>query len=143
MDSDPTSLQGRSAVYGDWVQQAAHVREAAIAAVLAEAPPTSALLALTRLTAWASLNREELTTDKATEILADLVAEREARPITPETILGTQPAAGDVVLRTRRGGGGKDEGGKDEAVGGGVDAGPRGALSPSRGPPVGTPRHPG
>ncbi|MFP5577710.1 MAG: chromosomal replication initiator protein DnaA [Acidimicrobiia bacterium] len=45
--------------------------------------------ALTRLTAWASLNREELTTDKATEILADLVAEREARPITPETILGT------------------------------------------------------
>ena len=44
---------------------------------------------LTRLTAWASLNREELTTDKATEILADLVAEREARPITPETILGT------------------------------------------------------
>ena len=45
--------------------------------------------ALTRLTAWASLNREELTTEKATEILADLVAEREARPITPETILRT------------------------------------------------------
>jgi chromosomal replication initiator protein len=45
--------------------------------------------ALTRLTAWASLNREELTTDKATEILADLVAEREARPITPDTILRT------------------------------------------------------
>ena len=45
--------------------------------------------ALTRLTAWASLNQEELTTEKATEILADLVAEREARPITPETILGT------------------------------------------------------
>lgn len=32
MDSDPTSLQGRSAVYGDWVQQAAHMREAEIAA---------------------------------------------------------------------------------------------------------------
>ncbi len=45
--------------------------------------------ALTRLTAWASLNREELTADKASEILADLVAEREARPITPETILTT------------------------------------------------------
>ncbi len=45
--------------------------------------------ALTRLTAWASLNHEELTTEKATEILADLVAEREARPITPETILRT------------------------------------------------------
>jgi len=45
--------------------------------------------ALTRLTAWASLNREELTTERAAEILADLVAEREARPITPETILRT------------------------------------------------------
>jgi chromosomal replication initiator protein len=45
--------------------------------------------ALTRLTAWASLNREVLTTEKATQILADLVAEREARPITPETILRT------------------------------------------------------
>ncbi|HEX4903305.1 MAG TPA: chromosomal replication initiator protein DnaA [Acidimicrobiales bacterium] len=45
--------------------------------------------ALTRLTAWASLNREELTTERAAEILADLVAEREARPITPETILAT------------------------------------------------------
>ena len=29
---------------------------------------------------------------------------------TPETILGAQPAAGDVVLRTRRGGTGKDDG---------------------------------
>jgi chromosomal replication initiator protein len=45
--------------------------------------------ALTRLTAWASLNREELTIERAAEILADLVAEREARPITPDTILTT------------------------------------------------------
>jgi chromosomal replication initiator protein len=45
--------------------------------------------ALTRLTAWASLNREHLTPEKAAEILADLVAEREARPITPDTILRT------------------------------------------------------
>jgi len=45
--------------------------------------------ALTRLTAWASLNREHLTPERATEILADLVAEREARPITPDTILRT------------------------------------------------------
>ena len=45
--------------------------------------------ALTRLTAWATLNREHLTPEKAAEILADLVAEREARPITPDTILRT------------------------------------------------------
>ena len=45
--------------------------------------------ALTRLTAWASLNRGSapLTTEKAAEILSDLVSEREARPITPKTIL--------------------------------------------------------
>ena len=45
--------------------------------------------ALTRLTAWASLTDEPLTAEKATEILADLVSEREAKPITPETILTT------------------------------------------------------
>ena len=48
--------------------------------------------ALTRLTAWASLSGEVLTIEKATEILADLVSEREARPITPETILTTTAA---------------------------------------------------
>ncbi len=45
--------------------------------------------ALTRLTAWASLTQEVLTTERATEILTDLVSEREARPITPQTILDT------------------------------------------------------
>ncbi len=43
--------------------------------------------ALTRLTAWASLNKETITAERAAEILMDLVSEREARPITPETIL--------------------------------------------------------
>ncbi len=43
--------------------------------------------ALTRLTAWASLNKETITAERAAEILTDLVSEREARPITPETIL--------------------------------------------------------
>ena len=45
--------------------------------------------ALTRLTAWASLNKETITAERAAEILTDLVSEREARPITPETILQT------------------------------------------------------
>ncbi len=43
--------------------------------------------ALTRLTAWASLNAERITSEQAAEILKDLVSEREARPITPQTIL--------------------------------------------------------
>ncbi len=45
--------------------------------------------ALTRLTAWASLNKETITAERAAEILTDLVSEREARPITPDTILQT------------------------------------------------------
>ena len=43
--------------------------------------------ALTRLTAWASLSKETITAEQATEILKDLVSEREARPITPQSIL--------------------------------------------------------
>ena len=43
--------------------------------------------ALTRLTAWASLSDEAITAEQATEILKDLVSEREARPITPQAIL--------------------------------------------------------
>jgi chromosomal replication initiator protein len=43
--------------------------------------------ALTRLTAWASLNAERITSEQAAEILKDLVSEREARPITPQAIL--------------------------------------------------------
>ena len=43
--------------------------------------------ALTRLTAWASLSEETITAEQATEILKDLVSEREARPITPQAIL--------------------------------------------------------
>ena len=43
--------------------------------------------ALTRITAWASLNKEVITAEHAAETLKDLVSEREARPITPQTIL--------------------------------------------------------
>ncbi len=45
--------------------------------------------ALTRITAWASLNKETITAEHAAETLKDLVSEREARPITPESILTT------------------------------------------------------
>ncbi len=43
--------------------------------------------ALTRITAWASLNNETITPERAAETLKDLVSEREARPITPQAIL--------------------------------------------------------
>lgn len=43
--------------------------------------------ALTRITAWASLNKETITPERAAETLKDLVSEREARPITPQAIL--------------------------------------------------------
>lgn len=43
--------------------------------------------ALTRITAWASLNEETITPERAAETLKDLVSEREARPITPQAIL--------------------------------------------------------
>lgn len=55
--------------------------------------------ALTRLTAWASLNRDiKITAEDATEILADLVAEREARPITPTAILDATAAYFDYTV---------------------------------------------
>ncbi|MDZ7674723.1 MAG: chromosomal replication initiator protein DnaA [Acidimicrobiales bacterium] len=43
--------------------------------------------ALTRITAWASLNDEVITIEQAADTLKDLVSEREARPITPQAIL--------------------------------------------------------
>ena len=45
--------------------------------------------ALTRVSAYASLNDEPLTVDIATDVLRDLVAMRQPRPITPDLIIDT------------------------------------------------------
>jgi aspartyl/asparaginyl beta-hydroxylase (cupin superfamily) len=72
MDSDPTSLQGRSAVYGDWVQQAARMREAEIAAARSKS---------------ACDNESHLAAQQALaclqETLADAVAYRESESYQP------------------------------------------------------------
>ena len=43
--------------------------------------------ALIRVSAFASLNHEPLTVDRATQVLADLLSENQPRPITPQLIL--------------------------------------------------------